>query len=299
MEGLQTQGIITAEEYQRADRAGRFTITDAIFCSYCQAPVEVRDPLQFHCGAHGRLQLRMYSNPGYPMLENETHGTMMFHFSTRPPSSVDTDGIQTHPIAEYKGCPFCNRNLSPAPERNSSRIVLLRYDNQRPNDLMEKRLSCDVCLVDFRIQLITHQSHLMTQHQLRLEPEPGHLDFAVSHVALATHSLVSDAQQQTDTDRQEHTEVPDTQQQTDADTQEHIETSDAQHLLPSRHASQHTGVKGQIWDYFIEQDITVAKTEDLLKAIGCSRVSLNNALGKLIDDGKIRRIQKGYYSRTR
>ena len=80
MAKLKTQGVITPEEYQQAELAGTLTIAKEIVCSYCQDPVEIQDPLQFHCQRHGRLELRMYDNPGYPAVVNEYYGTMMFYF---------------------------------------------------------------------------------------------------------------------------------------------------------------------------------------------------------------------------
>lgn len=283
MKKLKSPGIITAAEYIRAERTDRLTLTDKIFCSYCQAPVEVRDPLEFHCGLHGRLELRMYSNPGYPAVPKETHGTMCFHFNVHPSSSFETEGLQTHRIAEYKGCPFCNRNLEKEPDNRG--VFLLRSHDKRPDDLIEKKLTCPECHIDFCIEILTYQSYQHTRRLLRLKPEDGHLDFNLNALrGIPKHSEPPAGTR----------EVASENDTRNSESEAGVENTDTQ-LFTSQHASQHKDVKGQIRAYFKETGVSVAKTGELLQAIGCSRVSLNTALQKLIEAGEIRQIQKGYY----
>ena len=283
MEKLKTPSIITAEEYQRAERAGRFTITDDIFCSYCQAPVEIQDPLQIHCGSHGRLELHMASNPDFPGVPNETHGTMTFSFGIRPPSSFDTEGLMVYKLAENRGCPFCNRNL----EKGENRRLILRrvQDEKTPSDLIEKKVFCPDCEIYFQIHLITHQSHHEIKRYLKLQPEAGHLDFNFNADVLLPNIPERKEVNQIEVDPEVDVEPVD------------VEPADTL-LLSSRHAAQHTDVKGQIQAYFRNNNISVAKTEELLEVIECSRVSLNNALKRLLEDGEIRKIKQGYYEFT-
>ena len=103
-------GIIIPEEYQQAELAGTLTIAEGIVCSYCQDPVEIHDPLQFHCKQHRWRELRMFDNPGYPAVGNEYYGTMMFYLDVIPKIPLEA---HRRLLAEYKSCPFCNRNLSP------------------------------------------------------------------------------------------------------------------------------------------------------------------------------------------
>ena len=148
MAKLKTQGVITPEEYQQAELAGTLTIAKEIVCSYCQDPVEIQDPLQFHCQRHGRLELRMYDNPGYPAVVNEYYGTMMFFFDVIPKIPLEA---HRRLLAQYKGCPFCNRNLS-TKERNV--------------DIIQQPLSCDQCRVSFRIGVV--------EQKMRFQPESKH-----------------------------------------------------------------------------------------------------------------------------
>ena len=153
MAKLKTPEVITPEEYQQAELAGTLTIAKEIVCSYCQDPVEIQDPLQFHCQRHGWLELRMYDNPGYPAVVNEYYGTMMFYFDV-----IREIPLEAHRrlLAQYKGCPFCNRNLSPK-ERNV--------------DIAQQSLFCEQCRVSFRIGVI--------EQRMRFQPESKH--FVAQH----------------------------------------------------------------------------------------------------------------------
>ena len=161
MAKLKTPGVITPEEYQQAELADTLTIAKEIVCSYCQDPVEIQDPLQFHCQRHGRLELRMYDNPGYPAVVNEYYGTMMFYFDV-----IREMPLEAHRrlLAQYKGCPFCNRNLS-TKERNV--------------DIVQQSLSCDQCRVSFRIGIV--------EQKMRFQPESKHF--------VARHATDVDIQQ--------------------------------------------------------------------------------------------------------
>ena len=132
---LKTPGIITEEEYRQAELVGRFTLTDEVDCSYCLAPMKIHtDPLECHCPEHGRLELRMFSNQG-----NQNYGTMRFYFEKVNTAVFDKEQ-RLGDLAKYKGCPFCNRNL-----RGRA--------NQENQPIVEQRLYCDQCQVDFQIQV--------------------------------------------------------------------------------------------------------------------------------------------------
>ena len=47
MTQLQNYGVITQEEYEQAEREGKFLITDDVVCSYCQAPIRVQNQENF------------------------------------------------------------------------------------------------------------------------------------------------------------------------------------------------------------------------------------------------------------
>ena len=165
MAKLKTPGVITPEEYQQAELAGTLTIAKEIVCSYCQDPVEIQDPLQFHCQRHGWLELRMYDNPGYPAVVNEYYGTMMFFFDVIPKIPLEA---HRRLLAQYKGCPFCNRNLS-TKERNV--------------DIIQQSLFCDQCRVSFRIGVVEQKmrfqpesKHFIARNATDVEIDKGHTD---------------------------------------------------------------------------------------------------------------------------
>ena len=155
MAKLKTPGIITPEEYQQTELDGTLTIANNIVCSYCQNTVEIQDPLQFHCKQHGWLELRMFDNPGYPAVVNERSGTMMFFFDVLAEIPLDADhrllDADRRLLAEYKGCPFCNRNLFPK-EKNV--------------DITQQSLFCDQCRVSFRIEV--------SEQRMYFQPESKH-----------------------------------------------------------------------------------------------------------------------------
>lgn len=63
----------------------------------------------------------------------------------------------------------------------------------------------------------------------------------------------------------------------------------------SKHISEHKDVIGQIRAFYAERGVSVAKTQEVLRYIGCSRVSLNNAFSKLVAAGEFQKVSKGYY----
>ena len=77
--------------------------------------------------------------------------------------------------------------------------------------------------------------------------------------------------------------------------QPHTIETEARRHTTTQHASQHKDVKGQIRAFFKDFGVSVAKTQEMRNALNCSRVSLNNALKKLQEDGEIRKISHGYY----
>ena len=81
--------------------------------------------------------------------------------------------------------------------------------------------------------------------------------------------------------------------------QSHAVETQARRHTHTPHASQHKDVKGQIRAFFKDWGVSVAKTQELRNALGCSRVSLNNALKKLQKDSEIRKISHGYYEIVR
>ena len=176
MAKLKTPGVITPEEYQQAELAGTLTIAKEIVCSYCQNPVEIQDPLQFYCKQHRWLELRMFDNPGYPAVVNEHYGTMMFFFDVIPKIPLEA---HRRLLAAYKGCPFCNRNLS-AKERNV--------------DIVQEPLFCHQCRVWLRIGVV--------EQRLRFLPDAKH--FAARH---ATHVEILSAETDTNTHTRETAEA--------------------------------------------------------------------------------------------
>lgn len=159
MAKLQRRGIISPHEYQQAEQAERFLITDAVVCSYCQVPVKVNKYLQFYCQRHRELKLRTYDNPGYPAIENETHGTMMFYFERENAEVLSISEPRSSLLATYKGCPFCDRNLS---------------GTLRDVEVAEQSWWCDVCGVAFALKFIRSVCHPNT-YEMRFQPEAKYL----------------------------------------------------------------------------------------------------------------------------
>ena len=160
MAKLQRFGVITPHEYKQAEQAGRFLITDSVICSYCQAPVEIGADLQFHCQRHRELELRTYDNPGYPAIENETHGTMMFFFERENVELLSISTEHRGILASYKGCPFCDRNLS---------------GTLRNAEVAEQSWWCDECGVAFFIEFIRRVSLHGNTYEMRFQPEVKYL----------------------------------------------------------------------------------------------------------------------------
>ena len=159
MEKLQRFGVITPHEYKQAEQAGRFLITDSVVCSYCQALVEIGEDFRFYCQRHRELELRTYDNPGYPAIENETHGTMMFFFERENVELLSISEPRSGLLAEYKGCPFCNRNLS---------------GTLRNTEVAEQSWWCDECGVAFAIKFIRSACPPNT-YEMRFQPEVKYL----------------------------------------------------------------------------------------------------------------------------
>ena len=148
MPKLKTYGVITEEELNQAEREGTFLITDTVTCSYCDQPVRVDTNTQYlYCPQHHPLALSMYWYPGYPAVPYDAprYKEMHFFLTQLERNRPLFDRQQPEYIAREKGCPFCDRYLTP---------VDATLEEQRDASLLNQRMSCSECGVSFLIEVI-------------------------------------------------------------------------------------------------------------------------------------------------
>ena len=173
MAKLQRYGAITPEEYEQAERDGKFLITDRVVCSYCEEPVTYRetyDPYHhhnkqiFYCQQHKELRLSMVAYPGYPAIPKEAPRYKQMHFFFSELERNRFSEEQWEYLAENKGCPFCDRYMSSvdrAPKRDSS--------------LLNQPLLCPDCGVSFRI-VVEQQETNQKVLEMRFQPEAKYIE---------------------------------------------------------------------------------------------------------------------------
>ena len=169
MAKLQTPGLITKEEYEKAQTEDRFLITENVVCSYCQEPVSYRETYDlyqhktkrgFDCKRHRELILSMVAYPGYPSIpKDEPRYGQMHIFLSEVNRTLYSDERIGY-VAEDRGCPFCNRYLS------------IQGTDERDTSLLSNPLFCEDCEVAFLIEVIERQENGKKRLELRFQPEP-------------------------------------------------------------------------------------------------------------------------------
>ena len=167
MSQLQNYGVITQEEYEQAEREGKFLITDDVVCSYCQAPIRVQNQEKLYCQQHQQLALSMHWWPDYPGVPKEVprYKQMHFHLSRIDPLRSLFSEERVTDLAANKGCPFCDRYMSAVDPLIEERQI----------SLLNKRLFCPECGVCFRI-VVEADEKTQTALALRFQPEASSLE---------------------------------------------------------------------------------------------------------------------------
>ena len=287
MPKLKTYGVITEDEYRQAEQDGRFLIADTVACKYCEKPVRVdTDPQYFYCPQHYQLALTMYWYPGYPAVPMDAprYRQMDFLLSALERNQPLFDRRQPEYIAREKGCPFCDRYLTP---------VDPNIETQRDASLLNQKMFCSDCGVSFRIEVIDVIGVL----QIHFTPDAA----SVRHItAESEHSQTQHTATGTDADNDvEHDSdgiatrilsdpVSENQNENQPLNQPHAFDSQS-----PEHHNAHRDVKGQVEAYLTEHHI--ATTPKLLAVCNCSREALNQALHKLIHTQQIRKVKRGVY----
>lgn len=330
MPKLETYGVITPEEYQQAERAGRFLIAENVTCSYCDQPVTVETDTQYlYCRTHRQLALTMYWYPGYPAVPMDAprYKEMHFFLAQLERNLPLFDRQTPEYLAREKGCPFCDRYLTPVDPRS---------EGERDFSLLNQPMSCPECGVAFLISVSTRT--LWNQEVLSLRFTLQDKDRQKILAAETTQKPKGPG----DTDSQNpdrHTTLPqqtttqpkgpvatDSQNEapeTDPDTipadpvgecdfsdllptppnhentpPEQTQTTPQTHVAtPTRpeHKNAHTDIAGQIVEYLSDAPMNTAETREMRTAIGCVPEGFNKAVKKLIETGKISKLKRGVY----
>lgn len=228
MPKLKTYGVITEEEVKQAERDGKFLIVDTVTCSYCQKPVSVdENPKYLYCPQHYQLALSMAMYPGYPAVAKDAPRYKQMHFflSKLERNRTLFDSEKRHDIAREKGCPFCDRYMSPVePPREMEKDV----------SLLNQPMFCPECGVSFRLQVIARTDGEQNLLQMRFTPDAAALSSETTHSDANREPTEIDTRRQPDTLAQETSESSHTQ-----DTDPPLPENSISHLMPSVSESSH------------------------------------------------------------
>ena len=319
MPKLKTYGVITEDEYRQAEQEGRFLIADTVTCSYCDQPVTVDTDTQYlYCPQHYQLALTMYWYPGYPAVPMDAprYKEMHFFLSQLERNLPLFDRTQPEYLAREKGCPFCDRYLTP---------VDPRIEAQRDASLLNQSMFCPECGVSFLIEVIERPSIGKNVLRLRFRVDAKHLpqglDAQVRHQkasipstaednsdGIATSDRVVTDALRTPSDRilsdpvRENQDVnqPPNQpvnQPHAVDSQNPSDGRATWHSAApvSENPNARKDIQGQIEAYLSDAEEHTAQTAEMIKAIGCSPQGFNVEKEKLIEAGKIRKVKRGVY----
>mgnify|MGYP000352180102 CR=1 FL=1 len=294
MPKLKTYGVITEDELKQAKQAGRFLIAENVTCSYCHQPVSIdTDTRYLYCPQHYQLALSMYWYPDYPAVPMDAprYKEMHFHLSQLARNQTLFDNTPRKDIATEKGCPFCERYLTP---------VDPSIEGQRDMSLLNQKMSCPECGVSFLIEVIAPTGRETDGLQLRFTPDATRLkDTPTQHTDVEhdAQPIANTPQEVADVSR------ADTEQETlhshddaTADTENLPQSQpNAIETLIDEHPNRHTDIAGQIVAYLTDAENHTAGTAEMRTAIGCTTEGFNKARKKLIDAGQIRQRQRGVY----
>ena len=330
MPKLKTYGVITEDELKQAQRLGKFRIAENVTCSYCDQPVTVDTDTQYlYCPQHYQLALTMYWYPGYPAVPMDAprYKEMHFFLSQLERNLPLFDRTQPEYLAREKGCPFCDRYLTPVDPRS---------EGERDFSLLNQPMSCPECGVSFLISVSTRTlwNQAVLSLHFTLQDQDRQKIFAAETTQKPQGPVATDTQ---NPDR--HTTLPqqtthqpqgpvatDTQNdapETDPDTipADPVGDCDFSDLLPTppnldntppeqtqttpqtpvatptrpEHPNAHTDIAGQILAFLTDAPMNTAETAEMIKAIGCVPEGFNKARKKLISEGVIRQVRRGVY----
>lgn len=204
-------------------------------------------------------------------------------------------------------CLSCNASVEVLQHRHLTKTTNTRliyiHGNGHQKECLRLPIRCLSCETPLTKEE-TCQNTCETQTYLLLERDDGHLYVKrwlnplnvpreMTQIPIRTPGSKKTDAIETDTAAIEN--QPTHQPTHQSTSQPHaIETQTRRHTT-TQHASQHKDVKGQIRTFFKDFGVSVAKTQEMRNALNCSRVSLNNALKKLQEDGAVRKISHGYY----
>ena len=153
MAKLQTHGVITRQEFQQAETEGTFIISPKVVCAYCRNTVTIHDNQYLYCSRHQHLKLSVDVASDYPAVPQEDHYREM-HFSLsrlyRNQTSFDSNEQRKY-VARGKGCPFCDKYMMP---------VDFAWGERFDASLLNQRVFCSDCGVDFHIKVVEHKKGL-------------------------------------------------------------------------------------------------------------------------------------------
>ena len=319
MPKLKTYGVITEEELNQAEREGTFLITDTVTCSYCDQPVRVDTNTQYlYCPQHHPLALSMYWYPGYPAVPYDAprYKEMHFFLTQLERNRPLFDRQQPEYIAREKGCPFCDRYLTP---------VDATLEEQRDASLLNQRMSCSECGVSFLIEVIdvigvlqirfTHDARSLRKDT---EQTPNNVELQTRHEGAENGVSDNDVEHshddatETETDEKKQN-LPRSQTQNppqnppvnplgnrpdSIDASGAFPTQNQPHAIETiadEHPNAHTDIAGQIVEYLSDAENYTARTGEMRTAIGCVPEGFNKARIKLLKEGRIREVKRGVY----
>lgn len=160
----QTPGVITLQEFQRAEKEGKFIISHKVVCAYCTKTVAINgnDKKFLYCPHHNYLKLSVETAPDYPAVPQEDHYKEMNFRLYRLYRSQTSDNEPRKYVARGKGCPFCDKYM-----------IRVDYDWGERFDasLLNQRVLCADCEVHFHIKVFERKKWL----EMRFVPEEKYL----------------------------------------------------------------------------------------------------------------------------
>ena len=288
MPKLKTYGVITEEELKQAEREGAFLIADTVTCSYCDNPVSVSEnPEYLYCPQHYQLALSMYWYPGYPAVPMDAprYKQMHFRLSQLERNQPLFDRRQPEYLATEKGCPFCERYLTP---------VNTRREGERDVSLLNQKMFCPECGVSFLIEVVERPSIGQNVLRLRFRVDAKHLPQAIdAQVRKPQKASIPSTAEDNENQVNQPLNQPPNQPLNQPPNPSQTHASETE--VSEDHPNRHTDIAGQIVEYLSDAPDNTAKTGEMIAAFNCTTQGFNKAVKKLIAQGQIRKVKRGVY----